>query len=435
MTDAIHLQGSFAFLPEMERRMESLYTALDILLVTEQFETALGLAGSLYPYWETYENLSDGVGWLLKLLGPGAGDRFSGVSLSRLYAMLGNLLRHQSEYEHAAGYYELGLASLKDQMDYRVHTFILSGLGEIAFRQGCYQAATSFYQSYLEIGRQAGDDRYVANAFNALGRLATVKGDFSEALEYHQSGRYLCEQENYKTGLAWMFNALGELERARGNHGNAAEHFQESVAIFERLGNRGAQMLALQNLAFAILSENPSGSERLLQKTFNFWRRGPARHGMSLSMIGLSRVEISHGNMKKAVGHLSSASQVLDQIGVQLELGDRADYEIALEGLKKGTSYDPLLWEQADRLVHLPYEISEPSVVSSSRNFPKGIALTERETAILKLAAQGLPDKQIAGQLVISPHTVNAHLKSIYRKLAVHNRTAAVAVAKSINIL
>lgn len=431
MTDGIHLQGSFAFLPEMERRIDSLYEALDALLVTEQFETALRLAGSLYPYWETYENLSDGVEWLLKLLGPEAGTQFSKASISSLYAMLANLLRHQSDYGRATTYYKLGLANLREQTDYRVHTFMLGGLGEIAFRQGRYDAATDFYQSYLEIGRQAGDDCYVANAFNALGRLATVKGDFSEALEYHADGRHLCEQKDYSTGLAWMFNALGELERARGDYGNAAEHFRESATIFERLGNRGAQMLALQNLAFAILPGHLSDSESLLQKTLSFWRRGPARHGMSLSRIGLSRVEISRGNMKKAARQLSRASQVLDQIGVQLELGDRVDYEIALEKLKEEMGAELLLWEGADTLA----ETSETLGASSSRNFPKGIVLTERERVILQLAAQGLTDKQIAGQLVISPHTVNAHLKSIYRKLSVNNRTSAVAVARSRDIL
>jgi ATP/maltotriose-dependent transcriptional regulator MalT len=424
MTDGIHLQGSFAFLPQMERNIGILYIALDTLLAAEQFETALRLAGSLYPYWETYENLSDGVRWLRKLLGNEVEDRFSGESLSSLYAMLGNLLRHESEYGRATTYYELGLASLKVQPNYKVHAFILGGLGEIAFRQGHYDTARDLYQSYLELGRQADDDCYVANAFNALGRLATVKGDFAEALEYHRYGQHLCEHNNYSTGLAWMFNALGELERARRHYGKASEHFQESAAIFERLGNRGAQMLALQNLAFAILGENPSGSERLLQKTWSFWLRGPAKHGMSLSMIGLSRVEISRGNMKKAVRRLSSASQVLEQIGVQLELGDRVDYEIALERLKKESGQDRLLSRTSDF-----------SGISSSRNFLKETSLTTRERTILQLAAQGLTDKQIAAQLVISPHTVNAHLKSIYRKLSVNNRTAAVTAARSRHIL
>lgn len=423
MTDSIHPQGSLAFLPQMERGIGSLYAALDTLILTERFETALSLAGSLYPYWETYENLSDGIEWLLKLAGPQADDRFSQASLSRLYAMVGNLLRHQSEYERAIAYYEHALVCLNGQPDPQVHTFILGGLGEVAFRQGRYEAARGLYQSYMEIGRQTGDVRYVANAFNALGRLATVKADFAEALEYHHEGRYLCEAHQYPTGLAWMFNALGELDRARGEYAKATQHFQESAAIFQRLGNLGAEMLALQNLAFALSHKNPSRSEKLFRQTLSFWLRGPARHGLSLSLIGLSRVDLARGNLKKALRQIAAASQILDQIGVKLELGDRVDYEIALERLTKKTGRHPLSTEEFGRLHNLPR-------VSRS-NLSKGLSLTERETTVLRLAAQGLTDKQIAAQLVISAHTVNAHLKSIYRKLSVSNRMSAVAAAKS----
>ena len=43
-----------------------------------------------------------------------------------------------------------------------------------------------------------------------------------------------------------------------------------------------------------------------------------------------------------------------------------------------------------------------------------------------ELVAQGLMNAQIAEQLVLSPLTVNAHLRSIFNKLDVTTRTAAV---------
>ena len=61
--------------------------------------------------------------------------------------------------------------------------------------------------------------------------------------------------------------------------------------------------------------------------------------------------------------------------------------------------------------------------------------LTNREHDILELVAQRLQSKVIAEKLFISTHTVNAHLKSIYRKLDVHNRQEAVARAKNLGIL
>ena len=48
---------------------------------------------------------------------------------------------------------------------------------------------------------------------------------------------------------------------------------------------------------------------------------------------------------------------------------------------------------------------------------------------MLRLAAQGLTDAQVAEQLVISPRTVNTHLKSIYGKIQVTSRSAATRYA------
>jgi DNA-binding NarL/FixJ family response regulator len=52
--------------------------------------------------------------------------------------------------------------------------------------------------------------------------------------------------------------------------------------------------------------------------------------------------------------------------------------------------------------------------------------LTERETEVLQLLAQGLANKQIAVALGISEHTVKFHVSSLYGKLGATNRTEAV---------
>lgn len=53
--------------------------------------------------------------------------------------------------------------------------------------------------------------------------------------------------------------------------------------------------------------------------------------------------------------------------------------------------------------------------------------LTEREREVLDLLAQGLTNKEIAEQLVITTNTVKRHLKAIFEKLNVHTRSAATA--------
>ena len=54
--------------------------------------------------------------------------------------------------------------------------------------------------------------------------------------------------------------------------------------------------------------------------------------------------------------------------------------------------------------------------------------LTERETSVLVLLAEGATNAEIARRLRVSENTVKFHLQNLYTKLGVGNRTEAVAV-------
>jgi len=66
-------------------------------------------------------------------------------------------------------------------------------------------------------------------------------------------------------------------------------------------------------------------------------------------------------------------------------------------------------------------------LVSPSPNEAKTIGLlSEREIEVLKLAAKGISNKDIAEQLFLSPRTVQSHLGNIFNKLGVASRTEAI---------
>ena len=68
------------------------------------------------------------------------------------------------------------------------------------------------------------------------------------------------------------------------------------------------------------------------------------------------------------------------------------------------------------RLVHGELHIEEVEV---------NITLSSREREVLGLLALGYPNKAIARELWLSPHTVQNHIRGIFRKLGVENRTQA----------
>jgi NarL family two-component system response regulator YdfI len=61
--------------------------------------------------------------------------------------------------------------------------------------------------------------------------------------------------------------------------------------------------------------------------------------------------------------------------------------------------------------------------------------LTGRELQVLRGVAQGERSKEIALRLGITERTVKAHLASIYSRLGVDSRAAAIAVAAQRGIL
>jgi DNA-binding NarL/FixJ family response regulator len=100
--------------------------------------------------------------------------------------------------------------------------------------------------------------------------------------------------------------------------------------------------------------------------------------------------------------------------------------------LLKGASAEEIA--RGIRTVHAGGSYLEPRVaskllaeVSSPRRAAGG--LSEREREVLRLVADGLPTKQIAGKLSISERTVKFHINSIFHKLGADNRAQAVALA------
>ncbi len=56
-------------------------------------------------------------------------------------------------------------------------------------------------------------------------------------------------------------------------------------------------------------------------------------------------------------------------------------------------------------------------------------SLTDRETEVFELAAEGLRKEEIAERLYISPATARTHLQRVYRKLGIHSQAELMTLA------
>lgn len=64
-----------------------------------------------------------------------------------------------------------------------------------------------------------------------------------------------------------------------------------------------------------------------------------------------------------------------------------------------------------------------------------GVILTQRELEVIKLIAEGNSGPQIANQLFLSNHTINAHRKNIFSKLQINSTSSLVIYAVKAGIL
>lgn len=96
--------------------------------------------------------------------------------------------------------------------------------------------------------------------------------------------------------------------------------------------------------------------------------------------------------------------------------------------LLKGTLPDGVL-EAAIRKVHAGQRLLAPEAAARLADRMTSPALTPREVAVLELVAKGKSNKEIGTVLTLAEGTVKTHLKRIYEKLGVSDRTEAALVA------
>ena len=135
------------------------------------------------------------------------------------------------------------------------------------------------------------------------------------------------------------------------------------------------------------------------------------------------------------------ARKISNTLGiVVLTLNDTDEYLIA--AMKAGASAyivksAPIvqLLAAIDFSVRSPLSFSAQGIAAALQAKSMSFELTARELDILSRLANGASNKEIAASLFLTQATVKTHLASIFRKLNVSNRTAAVSKARKHSLI
>ena len=79
--------------------------------------------------------------------------------------------------------------------------------------------------------------------------------------------------------------------------------------------------------------------------------------------------------------------------------------------------------------------MSDATVAPKRQNAPGKIALSPREVTVLRFLASRLTQHEIADDLFVSMNTLKSHLRSLYLKLGVQSRVAAVENGRAAGLI
>ena len=154
-------------------------------------------------------------------------------------------------------------------------------------------------------------------------------------------------------------------------------------------------------------------------------------------LAGLADVVVTHGDPEWAARIWGLAEALREAVGAPIPPIYHRAYEssVAATRAQLGEQAFAAAWAEGRNMTPEKVLASEGQPIlltptppaRSAATYPNG--LTAREVEVLGLLAQGLTDAQIAEQLVLSLHTVHAHLRTIYSKLGVTSRSAATRYA------
>ena len=379
-------------LDQLETEFANLRAAIGWLEDQGETESALRLAASLGAFWYLRGRFGEGRERMAGLLQAGQ-DLPADVRAKGLF-FAGWLGIFNADNSRAFGWLTEGLAlyqQMADEVGVIATTIVLGGVAE--YRSDDVEAWDRYAEA-LARARDLGHQRLIVWSLVNLTDAAFRRGDIDRC------------------------SALAEeaLERA--------DALQDQVLRGSALGLAAQAALARKDLDRA---------ERYCQECLSLSRAYGYQSGIAFALVGLAGVAAARGRAASAASLLGAASAVLESVGIPMSFNHEQQRQTHAAARDKLT--EPAFaaaWDAGrttpidDLLADVDIDVPGPSVAADRRD---DSTLSLREEEVLRLLVAGQTDREIAGNLFISPRTVQGHVAHIFDKLGVNTRTAAVTAA------
>lgn len=470
-----------AWFARLEREHDNLRAACSWLLVQEEArykEMALRLATALHRFWLIRGHYSEGCAILEHALAKSEG--IAGTLRAKALATAAMLANIQGDSDRSEELARESLALCRQIADARGIANALYLLGQVCWLRGDFSQARSYLEEALAIFRQEGDEASAAYTLFSLAGLATIQGAYArapmlfeecltlftkmgnkrgmalahlqlaEALFVSQGdgetlrsrlekGFLLCREVGDRDCIACYYSLSGQLDLGQGVLRGAQAQLEESLALYRELGDRQRIAQTLTALARAVGAQGDYTKARALYEESLQLSSVGHRLNIVSGLEGLASVVSAQGEPLWAARLWGAAEQLRELMGVPVPASNRAAYEHAVSAARtrSGEAAFARAWTEgramspqqaiAARETEPAQTIPLPPPTRTHLSYPND--LTAREVEVIRLVAQGLTNAQIAEQLVLSPHTVHSHVRSILSKLGVSTRGAIIRYA------
>ncbi|MBN1220897.1 MAG: hypothetical protein JXM69_18385 [Anaerolineae bacterium] len=315
--------------------------------------------------------------------------------------------------------------------------WVYVGLGELLYEWNNLAEAADHLQHALAMAQQSGEIKVLIYGYTTLAQLLQAQGQSDQALATLQTAENIIQ----KTDITVMIERIpldrislwlrqGQVEHAANWVQAHGLHFnpQEPAS----LGNR-----ILIRLAMAQPRTTNKVDEAI--DLLNQWRHTAQTYGQTWELIRclnlLALVYDTLGDETKALDALEEALALAQPLGLVRTFVDEGPAMAAL--LQKyarrniATHYVTQLlaaFGEDTTLTVIPLLTALPTQ-------PLVEPLRQRELEVLQHISAGRSNKEIADEMILAVSTVKWHLKNIYGKLQVKNRTQALARARELNLL
>jgi predicted ATPase/DNA-binding CsgD family transcriptional regulator len=433
------------WLRRLEREQDNLRAALHWAIEHQEGELAQRMAGALQAFWLTRGYWSEGRRWLEESLAMDSGAALAPAVRAKTLYGAGVLTRFQGDFARARMLLEQSLTLYRPLADKTGVLMALVELSRITAFQDDQTAKVSFLSEAASLLETLPDTVMKAYAYSELA-TAMLDINVSPVQFPPEAPRYMAESVrinralNNPAGLALALARQGSGALFTGDFTLMASQLDEAERLALELGDeRILSRLAGMRMLLDMQKGDLTAARRRLQDTFQqaanrgdhqlpSWLPMLAvvlhRQGLdvwSARIFGLADT-LTGTYQTRGEGMAAAFRRFLDIGDIHAELRAQLGDEAFAREFAAGKR---LTLDDLRTIPHpqMPAPVAQASSASAT-------SLTAREIEVLRLLAHDLSNPQIAERLVVSRRTVDAHLRSIYDKLGVKSRDAAIRVAR-----